>query len=150
MHIDVISNYSNFEKLRTNWDALYQIDPEAQFFLSWDWLSQQFTRHQEYWFYILAAKPNPSDSNYVAFFPLRLILRTSKNDLGFYNEITMAGNYWADYNGFICDPDYEKQAIPALAMQLKRMYWAKLNLDYILVSDRRLALFIDQFNNNSL
>ena len=149
MHIDVLKKYSEFEKLRANWDVLYQIDPEAQLFLSWEWLSQEFIRRPDHWFYILAVRPNRAGSDYVAFFPLRLTLRTRGSNQGFHNELQMAGNYWADYNGIICHPEHEQQAIPALAKQLKQMYWARLHLDFILISDRRLALLLNPFKDDA-
>ncbi len=149
MIIDVFKKYSEFEKLRENWGVLYQVDPEARLFLSWEWLSQEFLRRPDHWFYILAARPNPTENDYVAFFPLRLTLRTRGSNQRFHNELQMAGNYWADYNGFICHPEHEQQAIPALAMQLKKMYWARLHLDFILMSDRRLALLLNPFKDDA-
>ena len=101
MLIDVIDNFGDFKRLKDNWDTVYEADPEAQFFLSWTWLSQWLPA-RPHWF-ILAAKPT-QDSRYVAFFPLRLRTKL-RHGLGFHNEISMAGNSGADYTGLLCLPD---------------------------------------------
>lgn len=149
MQVDVLESYADFEKLKSNWDAVYEADPEAQFFLSWNWLSQVFSRHRTGWF-IIAVKPESTSSDYVAFFPLRLKTRMSKTLKEIYNEIRVAGTFfWADYSGFICHPDYEDQAIPSLSSQLKQMHWRELYLKNLAISDKRLDLFIDQFDKNT-
>ena len=45
MQIDIIDSYKAFAELETNWNAVYQKDPEAQFFLSWTWFSKVFLDH---------------------------------------------------------------------------------------------------------
>lgn len=144
MHVDVIDTYERFESLRSNWDALYSADPEAQFFLSWIWLSQLFLRRPDSWS-VLAARPTDDTSGYVAFFPLRPTTKYSRSKKGYVNEIYMAGNYWADYTGLICHPSFEQMAIPAFAEQLRRMNWTKLTLESIRASDKRIALFTNRF-----
>ncbi len=144
MRIDVIETYERFESLRSNWDSVYSADPEAQFFLSWIWMSQLFTRRSENWC-VLAAMPSGDSSEYAAFFPLRLKTRFSKSRKATINEIYMGGNFWADYTGLICYPKYDEIAIPALAGHLKKMCWAKLHLENIRTSNRRIELFTDQF-----
>ena len=67
LRTDVIDDYEDFEELRPNWEALYLIDPDAQFFLSWDWLSQLFMREPDRIFFILAVRPDAENSDYVAF-----------------------------------------------------------------------------------
>src|SRR5262245_5479685 len=69
MFIDIIDNFEDLERLKPNWDAVYEADPEAQFFLSWTWLSQWLLAARPQWF-VLAVKPTPDASSYVAFFPL--------------------------------------------------------------------------------
>lgn len=145
MQINVIDTYSEFEKLQLNWDSVYQTDPDAQFFLSWIWLSQVFVQRKANWC-ILAVKPEEGSSDYVAFFPLRVDTRMSKSRQMFYNDIKMAGSFsWADYTGIICLPDFEEEAIPSLAAGLKLMHWTNVYLKYFYASDRRLDLFIAQF-----
>jgi Tfp pilus assembly protein PilF/CelD/BcsL family acetyltransferase involved in cellulose biosynthesis len=142
MQIHVIDTMHDFERLRINWSLVYESDPDAQYFLSWTWLSQWFPMLKGSWF-ILAAKPAGSE-HYVAFFPLRIRLRERKRG-GFFNEIYMAGNYQADYTGFICMPEFDKHAIPALARYVSRSSWARINLENIRTTDERLRLFLDGF-----
>ena len=142
MFIDVIDNFEDFQRLRDNWDAVYEADPEAQFFLSWTWLSQWLPARQ-HWF-ILAARPTQGASRYVAFFPLRLRTKL-KHGSGFHNEISMAGNSGADYTGLICLPDSHHRAIPALAKALKTLNWTRIRLENIRISDQRLRLILAHF-----
>ena len=72
MQIEKIDNFETFKKIRENWDSVYAGDHQAQFFLSWIWLSGWLQMVHEPWF-ILAAKPDTKDSSYVAFFPLKNI-----------------------------------------------------------------------------
>jgi hypothetical protein len=66
----------------------------------------------------------------------------------FCNQYVMPGlALWADYSGFICTPEHEEQAIPALAARLRRMPWAELELENLLISDRRLEIFLGSFDS---
>ena len=143
MFIDVIDNLEDFKRVKDNWDTVYEADPEAQFFLSWTWLSQWFVTARPQWF-VLAAKPTRDASNYVAFFPLRLRTKL-KHGSGFHNEIGMAGNSGADYTGLICLPDAQHQAILALAKYLKTFNWARIHLENVRLSDQRLRLLLAHF-----
>ena len=96
MFIDIIDNLEDFKRLKDNWDRVYDADPEAQFFLSWTWLSQWLPVRPN-WF-ILAAKQSEDASSYVAFLPLRLRTKL-RHGSGFHNELSMAGNSGADYTG---------------------------------------------------
>ena len=98
MQIDIIDEFSDFERLRPDWDHVYDADPDAQFFLSWTWLSQWIPMVSEPWL-ILAARP-AQGANYVAFLPLRWRLREDTKR-GFYNKLNMIGMYAADYTGLI-------------------------------------------------
>lgn len=144
MQIRVIDNLQAFAELRADWDRVYDNDPDAQFFLSWTWLSQWLPMLTGSWF-ILTAKPRGAEHP-VAFLPLRVRVRERKQG-GFYNEIYMAGNYQADYTGFICMPEFDKLAIPALAKYVSKSPWARVNLDNIRTTDERLRLFLDYFPN---
>ncbi len=38
MRVEIIEGKQAIERLRPQWDAIYDADPEAQFFLSWSWI----------------------------------------------------------------------------------------------------------------
>lgn len=143
VQIRVIDNLQAFTELRDEWDLVYEKDPDAQFFLSWTWLSQWLPMLAGPWF-ILAVKPAGTE-HHVAFLPLRLRLKERKQG-GFCNEINMAGNYQADYTGFICMPEFDSRAIPALARHVGKLPWAHIHLENIRTTDERLRLFMDCFS----
>lgn len=144
MRIDVFEGLDAFRRLRANWEAVYDADPEAQFFLSWVWLHEWLKDDKTSWF-VLAAQPDGRD-DYVAFFPLRL--KTKKNSNGIaVNEISFAGKGLSDYAGFICTPAHEADAIPAFARHLKRQNWARLNFDCLSASQQRQKLLLDAFSS---
>jgi tetratricopeptide (TPR) repeat protein len=145
MQIDVIDNFKAFTELRNDWEAVYDADAEAKFFLSWTWMSNWLEKLDK-WF-ILGARPSADSSAYVAFFPLSLRVKVRK-DIEFYNEIGMAGRKAAEYTGFICRPEAQEEAIPAFAKRLTQLNWANLDLEYIAASQERLRLFLKQFSQN--
>ena len=143
MRVEIIDRMTSFVELRPSWEAVYDADPESQFFLSWTFLSGHLRTLGDNWF-ILAIKPNEDSTDYVAFFPLRL--RTIERKGGsFFNDFNMAGNYAADYTGFICRPEFAEQAIPALAGRLRQMNWRQLRLENMMVSQQRFDLFMQRF-----
>jgi hypothetical protein len=105
---------------QTERDAVYDADPEAQFFLSWSWLAKWLATLARPWF-ILAARPD-AGSDYVAFLPLRLRTTERRSD-GIHTELNIAGNYGSDYTGFICAPEFQQYAIPALAKHFGQLNW---------------------------
>jgi tetratricopeptide (TPR) repeat protein len=143
MQVDVIDTLDALTKLRSNWEGVYDADPEAQYFLSWDWISGWFEKLNSKWL-ILAAKPSADASSYVAFLPL--LSRTKISNAGsFYNELSMGGGELANLRGFLCDPRFQDQGMPALANHIKGLNWASLHLDRISNSPERLRLFLDCF-----
>ncbi|TAG88240.1 MAG: GNAT family N-acetyltransferase [Oscillatoriales cyanobacterium] len=147
MQIDKIDSFETFKKIRENWDFVYTADHQAQFFLSWIWLSGWLQMAHEPWF-ILAVKPDAHDSSYVAFFPLKTLL--TYEDGGFETEICMAGNSMADYTGLICLPGYEEEVIPAFAAYIQQeLVWSTFNVKSILETDTRMSLLLSSFSEDS-
>jgi hypothetical protein len=66
MYIDVIEHMDAFSQLRENWDEVYDADPHATLFLSWNWLFPWLENLTTRWI-VLAAKESGSASRYVAF-----------------------------------------------------------------------------------
>ncbi len=144
MHVDVIHTIADIDRLKDNWEKVYDSDGEAHFYLSWTWLSTWFKRFKNDWF-VLAAKPAPDAANYVAFFPLKLGTKARK-DGTFHNEIDMGGFPRADYTGVLCDPKFEDEAIPAFADFIRTQRWAKLNLEMFRSSEDRIRSFVRSFS----
>ncbi|TPN85525.1 GNAT family N-acetyltransferase [Mesorhizobium sp. CU2] len=149
MQVDIISTRDALNGLKQNWDDLYQKDPEAQFFLSWTFLSSYMRRYEDAWS-VLAVRPGKPGSPYVALLPLRLRTRLNKKTGICHNEINMAGNYAADYAGIVCAPGYAERAIPALAKQLLQMNWAKLHLENLRMSEKRRRLLLENLADKRL
>ncbi|MCH8182876.1 MAG: GNAT family N-acetyltransferase [Proteobacteria bacterium] len=142
MYIDVIESREKLIEVRRDWDSVYEADPEAQFFISWTWISKWFERRKQ-WF-VLAAKPTADASEYVGFFPLKLDIRTRKGG-SFHNNISMGGADFADYTGFICTPEFQDRVIDAFAEHIKTLNWSKLRLKHFFLSDERTRLFLRHF-----
>jgi len=145
MYIDVIEELSDFDALRPAWDAVYEADPEAHFFLSWQWLSGWLATHRTVWF-VLAAKRNDTDPEYVAFLPMRMTTGFDKKH-GFFNELSFAGCGFSDYAGILAKPEFEAEAVPALAEYVKRkLNWTRFTMDNLMMSDHRRRLFLRAFD----
>ncbi|MBV9994500.1 MAG: GNAT family N-acetyltransferase, partial [Caulobacteraceae bacterium] len=144
MQVDVISDWSDFEALRGQWEAVYAADPDAHVFLSWSWLADWLQVYRTAWF-VLAARTGEPGEGYVAFLPIRNRLLFDAAS-GFYNELALAGARYADYAGMLARPDAETAAAKAFADCLKDdFYWASLRLDGLLMSERRRQAFLSRF-----
>jgi len=143
MHVDIIEDFKKLREVRATWDAIYDADPEAHLFVSWNWIYKWFELIS-YSTFVLAARPDES-SDYVAFLPLWIKTKERKKNGDLYHVIHMGGNHFADYNGLLCRPGFEEPALTAIAERLKQMNWAQLQLQDIRMSDSRLALFMKAF-----
>lgn len=147
LQVDVIDDYSEFNSLRSQWDAIYELDDEARFFLSWAWISLIFQRYPE-GTRVLAVRKADAErgTGYVAFFPIRFRTRLDKKRGCFTTEVRMAGSYfWSDYMGFICHPDFEEVAITKLSQSLLDFSWSCLALKNVYISERRLNHLLAPF-----
>lgn len=141
MRIETIKTYEAFASLKEDWEAVYAADPEAQFFLSWTWLSI-WLKGTRNWA-VLIARPDAS-SPPVAFFPIRLQIKKTSTG-GVIKEVVMAGSRAADYTGFICRPECEDKVIPVFAKSVQLIKWDQLQLENICLSPRRIRHFLSHF-----
>ena len=102
MQVDCITNIEQFNKLKSNWEAVYAADPNVTIFVSWGWLRGWFEVVPDRWL-VLAARPE-NTSAYVAFLPLRI-------NAG-QRRLQMGGNHLADHTGFVCLPEHKEATIP--------------------------------------
>ena len=145
MHVGIVEGWEDFNQLREAWDAVYEADPEAHVFLSWQWLADWLTVYRSSWF-ILTAKRDKSASGYVGFLPMRDHLGFDKMN-GFNNEISLAGAQYSDYTGILVRPEVEAETIRAFAKHVKQeLNWARFTLDGLMMSDRRRRAFLSAFD----
>lgn len=147
MHIQVITDLEQLEKLRGDWDRLYAEDPEAQLFISWNWLVPYMRFYKGAWF-VLVARSDDEGSPCVALLPLRLRTRINKSSGLYINEINMAGSNAADYTGAICAPEHAEMAMQAFGRHVAHMGWSRLNLENLRMSRERIFAFIGQFSRD--
>ena len=147
MRIGLVEGMERLQELESAWREIYRLDPESQFYLSWPWLSAYLQKTAGDWL-VLVATPEGEDRP-VAFLPVRLQLKRRRKSGKYFNTVNMAGNYAADYTGFLCLPEFEAQALTAFAGYLKTMPWARLSLDNLCVSDRRRSLFLEAFSEKT-
>ncbi|RWB98410.1 MAG: GNAT family N-acetyltransferase [Mesorhizobium sp.] len=143
MQIDMVDKFEALEPLRENWDRIYDSDQEANFFLSWPWMSNWLRRPN----WVILAARSPGSNEYVAFFPLQLVTGLDEQ-AGFYSSIRMAGSYFATYTGFICVPEFEEQVISSFAGRLQALNWTTLHCDDISISARRRQMLLGSFSDN--
>src|SRR5262245_1448214 len=143
MRVDVIDTAEKLAALEANWNAVYDADPEAHFFLSFAWMSKWLAR-VSYPSLVLAVRPDEDNVDYVAFLPIWI--KTKERKTGeLYNLVHMGGNHFSDYTGVLCRPEAQEQAIPALADGLKQLNWRQLYFQDIRISDQRLAILLKSF-----
>ncbi len=141
--VDIIDSLDQLLAVKQDWERVYDADPEAQYFLTWNWIYNWLACTGQQW--IVLAVKSASSGNYIAFLPLRASTELSADE-GFRHAIRMAGSYYAPYTGAICDPREEEFAITALAQALQSFNWVELHLDDIYPSERRLQLLFDAFS----
>ncbi len=145
MHVQFVEGWDDFNQLRGEWDTIYEADPEAHFFLSWQWLADWLTVNPTPWF-VLAAKRDEISKGYVGFLPMRNQLRFDK-DVGFFNHVTLAGAQYSDYTGILVRPEFETEALRAFARYVKReLNWARFTLENFMILDRRRRIFLSAFD----
>ena len=151
MRIDIIEKIETFETIRENWEYIYDADPQAQFFVSWIWISKTLKKYSALkipWF-ILAAKLSSDASDYVAFFALTIEIE--ENDRGrFYNQLSMVGVTDAEHPGFLCLPEYEEEIVSSFAQYLQQQEtWSVFEIRNIPKADKRMSLFLTNFAQES-
>lgn len=143
LQVDVLDTADELDAVKQHWERVYDVDPEAQYFLTWNWIHNWLAATRQRGL-VLAVRSERA-GHYLAFFPLRLSTELEIGS-GFRHTLRMAGSYYAAYTGFICDPADEAATINALAKGLQTLNWAELHLDDIFPSERRLQLLFDAFS----
>ncbi len=119
--VDVITSLNGFEAERERWERLYRADEHAQVFLSWPWLAAYLASAPPGW-RILALREG---DELVAVLPLRVSAIPSRffpvaRQLGFASAPV------ADYQGMLCAPGREREAVRAFAAAVDAMRWDRV------------------------
>lgn len=139
MFIDVIETVQGLADARRDWEAAWEADAHAHYFISWDFMFR-FLKSKQRWLVLAVRRDRDAGSSHIAFLPLRLQTRQNEDGL-FVDEFYMAGNYVCDYTGFIAQPEFESDAIEAFAGWFSQQSWYQLKLDNIFgANERREAL----------
>jgi Flp pilus assembly protein TadD/CelD/BcsL family acetyltransferase involved in cellulose biosynthesis len=138
--VEEIDRRDMLDRIRPSWDHVYAADPESNFFLSPFWLWPWLKSMEQRWV-ILGVRRVSHPGAYVAFMPLQQ--RTHMRPKGgFYNELAMAGNRFADYTGLICHPEFASAAIPLIGAHIRQMSWRRITFEQVRMSEGRLALLL--------
>lgn len=144
MHADRIDTMDGFAALEGAWHDVHARDPDAGYFHSWRWLAEVLRANPGRW-RVIALRPAAGEAP-VSFMPLRVKTRWSQRRGALVTELDAAGRLsWAQYAGFLCLPEWDERAIPALAAELRSDPWAYLNITNWLSTGRRRDLFLEGF-----
>jgi CelD/BcsL family acetyltransferase involved in cellulose biosynthesis len=143
MRVDVVNGAEGLANLKGDWGAVYDADPDAQYFLSWDWVTAWSTEVHKSSF-VLAVRSAGEASPYCAFLPLRLRIAAIKGG-GHFSIVEMACEGVADYTGLLCRPEMEDDAIKALSQYVKSMGWKFLLFSSFRASDKRMQTILANF-----
>ncbi|MDJ0820907.1 MAG: GNAT family N-acetyltransferase [Paracoccaceae bacterium] len=138
-----IVDWPGFAPLKAEWQALHRSDPESGVFLSWAWLSDLFTRYPGQWRVLIL---RDGAGALVAALPLRHKVHWSRSMGQLQSQLAAAGRLgMSEYTGFLCEPEVEEHAIPALAQALSAQQWTRLSLRYepTQTRSRRFAAALD-------
>ena len=138
MRIRRVDTVDQFHELQEDWEVAYAADHQATVFVSWAWLRGWFEVTPHEWF-VLVARPDDA-SHGVGFFPLSVDRRQRRLQMGGYPR--------ADYTGFVCLPEYQKEAVEAFAVFVQRqLRWERFRMEDVI--DARLDHFLEYFPRRS-
>jgi CelD/BcsL family acetyltransferase involved in cellulose biosynthesis len=127
-----IHTLAAFDAERERWERLYRADPRSQVFLSWPWLRAFLTHARPGWRIVVLR----DGGELIAALPLRLSGAPSAL-LPVARQLTFSSAPVGDYQGMLCLPEREHDAVPALAAAVKRIRWDRALLSD--VSDPRIV-----------
>lgn len=118
MHASVIGSLPAFAAERERWDDLYAADPQSQVFLSAAWLSAYLPGVRHPWTILVVRE----QAALIAALPL-LVRPLPHRRIPLARELAFAGDPLADYEGLLCRPGREAEAVAAFAGAIEAMAW---------------------------
>ncbi len=120
MKATVITTLPAFAAERARWEELYRADPRSQVFLSWAWLAAYLPQVRHPWTILVLRE----DAALAAALPL-LVRPMPHRRLPLARELAFAGDPLADYEGLLCRPGREREALDAFAAGIEAMGWER-------------------------
>jgi CelD/BcsL family acetyltransferase involved in cellulose biosynthesis len=130
-----ITTLADFDAERARWERLYRADPARQVFLSWPWLRAYLAVAAAGW---RIAVVRDGDA-LIAALPLQ-IRSAPHHRVPIARELAFASEPVGDYQGILCLPEREGEALPRLADQLRALRWDRASLRD--VADERIAAIL--------
>lgn len=139
MLIEVVDDLGEISRLKKTWQDLYSADPEAQIFLSFDWLHPWLRLVRNNWFVLLAWKDRDG-GELAGLLPMRFSDGNGSDESR--RIILPAGAPAADFTGLLCRPEAEDHVVRALAGALLQIGGReRIEFPNMHISRRRLAMF---------
>jgi CelD/BcsL family acetyltransferase involved in cellulose biosynthesis len=140
MKVDLIDDMDAFEAAREDWENVYGQDPTSTIFTSWAWF-RGWLQSTPFAWAILVLHPDNGGGR-VGFFPIGMHRRKKKGIE--FSELFIGGNNTSDHTGFICLPDYRREAVVAFASYLqKNLRWDVFRLRDVF--DPKVEDLVDAF-----
>jgi CelD/BcsL family acetyltransferase involved in cellulose biosynthesis len=139
MVVDRFSSFDQLEGIRSRWTELYENDPQANLFLSWEWLSACLTTERRSWM-VLGVRDG--EQPHLAFLPLSFG-RFPKLGPALNRELSLGPSPRADFTGMVSTPEEAWRIIPALAREIERLPWDSFALTNC--ADPRVAALVGEF-----
>lgn len=142
MHAAVIASLPAFAAQRARWDDLYQADPQAQVFLSAAWLSAYLPDLRHAWQILVLSEGEAL----LAALPL-LVRPVPHRRLPLARELAFAADPLADYQGLLCRPGREAEAVAAFAAAIEGLGWDRAV--FADVRDPRFAALVERLSRHA-
>jgi CelD/BcsL family acetyltransferase involved in cellulose biosynthesis len=129
-----IADADRFAAERIRWERLYERDPHAHVFLSWAWLRSFLPVAAGGWRIIVLHE----GGEFVAALPLAIRAVPSRY-VPLARELTFASDPLGDYQGLLCAPGREADALRELTAEISRLRWDRAAFREV-VDDRVSAM----------
>ncbi|MEP2985972.1 MAG: GNAT family N-acetyltransferase [Sulfitobacter sp.] len=137
--VETFEDLQTMRAMRKTWQTLADVDPEANIFLSWEWMYRLFSEDPGTWCVFLVR--DPALGGVSAILPLRHRFHWSKSKQLCQTRFEAAGRQGlSPLTGLLCHPAREETALRALAQHIKRERWGRLTLRFEPTGRRLQAL----------
>jgi hypothetical protein len=136
-----ILDLDQLKDFQEEWNRIYNADPEAHLFVSWDWMFNWLSINQDRWF-VLAMRDKLT-GEVISFFPLSRTVKQPAMKL--IRLFSMGGLPLSMYNDILCAPERKAEIMAAWAVYLKGdSSWDKIRFKGIM--DPEFRIFTQEFD----